>query len=184
MTPPPSRAPVSMQITLTPSDLQEVRHFLPHQLRIWAGQVDEVLLLVDVPPAKAGRDGAMGSLGELREVLEKQRRSHRHLDWRLVDYSPEARRQVELTFYGGRSVPDMASPVWTFWALARACGRFTRASGRPGSSAPFPDSSDSWRRRRSTNHSAGVRSHQPDVALGRVGLRRLDPRLSGKWHAA
>jgi hypothetical protein len=106
MTPPPSRAPVSMQITLTPADLQEVRHFLPHQLRIWAGQVDEVLLLVDVPPAKAERDGARGSLGELREFLEDQRRSHRHLDWRLVDYSPEAKRQVEQMFYGGRRVPD------------------------------------------------------------------------------
>jgi hypothetical protein len=102
---PRARAPVSLQLTLTPSDLEEVRFLLPHQLRIWGGQVDEVLCLVDVPPWKQGREETTRSLGEVGEFLEDQRRTHPHLRWGQVDYSAEAVRRVETTFYGGHSVP-------------------------------------------------------------------------------
>ena len=43
-------APISMQITLTPSDLVEARVLLPHQIRVWGNQVDDILVLVDLPP--------------------------------------------------------------------------------------------------------------------------------------
>jgi hypothetical protein len=102
---PPARRPVSLQLTLTPSDLDEVRHLLPHQLRTWGGQVDEVLCLVDVPPWKQGREDTAQSLEEVGAFLENQRRTHPHLRWSQVDYSAEAVRRVETTFYGGRPVP-------------------------------------------------------------------------------
>jgi hypothetical protein len=37
----------TLQISLAPSDLPHARVLLAHQLRTWAGQVEEVLLTVD-----------------------------------------------------------------------------------------------------------------------------------------
>src|ERR671922_3024328 len=39
---------VTLQISLAPTDLPHATHILPHQLRQWAGQVDEILLIVDL----------------------------------------------------------------------------------------------------------------------------------------
>jgi hypothetical protein len=94
-----------MQITLIPSDLEEARHLLPHQLRTWAAQVDEILCLVDVPPERLKQEETRSALAELGEFLDQQRLLHPQLAWRLVDYSPEAVAAVEATFYGGRPVP-------------------------------------------------------------------------------
>lgn len=118
--PPAPRPPVSMQVTLTPSDLDEVRHLLPHQLRVLGSQVDEVLCLVDLPPWKAGGQGLDRQMGELAEFFEEQRLAHPHLSWRTVDYSPAAMRQVADTFYGGRDVPvqDYRNrPIYTYLYL-------------------------------------------------------------------
>lgn len=102
---PRPRRPVTMQISFTPSDLQEARDLLPHQLRTWGNQVDEILCMVDVPPARAGHNGSKGSVEAMGEFLEAQRGSFPHLTWRLVDYSDEAVSQVRDKFYGGRKVP-------------------------------------------------------------------------------
>ena len=42
-----ARMPVSVQISLAPSDLPHAGAILPHQLRTFAGQAGEVLLTVD-----------------------------------------------------------------------------------------------------------------------------------------
>lgn len=118
----PVRSPVSMQITLTPADLEEVRHFLPHQLRVWGAQVDEVLCLVDDPP-QPERERPRRPLDQLGQFLDEQRRTHPRLHWQLVDYSPEAIRRVETTFYGGRRVPlhDCRSrPIYAYLHLLLA----------------------------------------------------------------
>ena len=99
----PPRPPVSLQIALTPADLPDVRLLLPHQLRVWGGQVDEILCLVDVPPAQ-GED-AHARLAAVSDFLGEQRRAYPHLTWKLVDYSPEAVRRVEQEFYGGQPIP-------------------------------------------------------------------------------
>jgi len=115
--------PVSMQIMLTPSDYADVRHLLPHQLRVWGGQVDEILCLVDVPPTADSAAGDLRALGPLQELFEEQRRVCPHLAWRLVDYSPAAVRQVETTFYGGRPVPRYdfrGRPIYAYLHLLLA----------------------------------------------------------------
>jgi hypothetical protein len=94
-----------MQVTLTPADLEEVRYLLPHQLRVWGEQVDDVLCLVDLPPWAPYDGDTERRLGELEEFFGQQRLAHPHLSWRMVDYSPAAMRQVADTFYGGRRVP-------------------------------------------------------------------------------
>jgi hypothetical protein len=118
---PHSRRPVSLQIALTPADLPDVRLLLPHQLRVWGGQVDEILCLVDVPPRLAASDPAR--LETVSEFLEGWRHSSPHLTWRLVDYSPETVRRVEQVFYGGQKVPihDYRNrPIYTYLYLLLA----------------------------------------------------------------
>ena len=112
-----------MQVIMTPADLPDVRLLLPHQLRTWGAQVDEVLCLVDVPP-RSERDGrARPSVEDVWQYLEDQRRIYPHLAWRQVDYSPEAVRRVEQTFCGGRRVPiqDYRSrPIYAYLHLLLA----------------------------------------------------------------
>jgi hypothetical protein len=101
--PPPS--PVTFQISLTPEDLGEARHLLPHQLRQWAGQVAEVLCTVDLPPQRTRASGTHDPLGGLGEFLGEQMLLHPHLRWMEVDYSSNALRRVADALYQGRRVP-------------------------------------------------------------------------------
>ena len=41
-------AGITLQVNLAPSDLPHAIHTIPHQLRRWRAQVDEVLLTVDL----------------------------------------------------------------------------------------------------------------------------------------
>jgi hypothetical protein len=49
----------TLQINLTPTDLLHLIHILPHQLRQFGGQVDEMLLTVDLHQSR-GRFGTDG----------------------------------------------------------------------------------------------------------------------------
>ena len=98
-------APISMQITLTPSDLPEARVLLPHQIRVWGNQVDDILVLVDLPPWRTRDAAAVRAQHELAGFLDQQRALHPQLDWKLMDYSREAIAGVQETFYGGHRVP-------------------------------------------------------------------------------
>ena len=46
----PGTEPITLQVSLAPPDLRLARETLPHQLRCWAGQVDEVLFTVGSKP--------------------------------------------------------------------------------------------------------------------------------------
>jgi len=63
---------VTLQISLAPTDFPHARYVLPHQLRQWAGQVDDVLLVVDVYRSR-GRfgDGWHERLPRLRRLIAK-----------------------------------------------------------------------------------------------------------------
>ena len=68
-------SPISMQITLTPSDLTEARLLLPHQIRVWGNQVDDILVLVDLPPWRTRDAAAVQAQQELAGFLDRQRAS-------------------------------------------------------------------------------------------------------------
>ena len=70
-------SPISMQITLTPSDLTEARLLLPHQIRVWGNQVDDILVLVDLPPWRTRDAAAVQAQQELAGFLDRQRVLHR-----------------------------------------------------------------------------------------------------------
>jgi hypothetical protein len=103
---PQSRAlmpPVTLQISLAPSDHRLAREILPHQIRIWRGQVAEILLTIDLHRSagrfaddwEAGRDKilAVARNVEGARIVE-------------VDYAAPAAAAVGREFFGGRTVPD------------------------------------------------------------------------------
>jgi hypothetical protein len=96
--------PVSLQINFAHSDLEEAVHVLPHQLRCWAGQVGEVVCVVDrAPPDPSGE--AFLRLARLREFLASFQAAYPHLRVTDVDYSEGAVRQISRMFYRGGQVP-------------------------------------------------------------------------------
>ncbi|MBL9216329.1 MAG: hypothetical protein JNG83_12700 [Opitutaceae bacterium] len=117
MTPPP----VTLQISLAPSDLRHASVLLPHQVRAWAGQVAEVLLTIDFhrsagrfaagwEEGKAGITALAASIPGARVVP--------------VDYAPAARARVGAAFFGGAPVPTKdfrGGPFYSyFFGLAAA----------------------------------------------------------------
>lgn len=98
--------PVTLQISLAPTDLPHARHILPHQLRQWAGQVDEVLLVVDLHQS-LGRfsEGWKERLPGMRLLIEACCNQYPHARTVEVDYSPETAKRLGALFFGGKRVP-------------------------------------------------------------------------------
>ncbi|HWZ59381.1 MAG TPA: hypothetical protein VNW46_10440 [Gemmatimonadaceae bacterium] len=98
---------VTLQISLAPTDYPHARHILPHQLRQWATQVDEILLVVDLHRSRSGRFAA--AWAERRPLLEQLVRDacaqYPHARTVDVDYAPAAAARVAATFFGGHRVP-------------------------------------------------------------------------------
>lgn len=115
-TPPP---PVTLNVTLTPGDWRHAEHVLPHQLRQWAGQVDEVQLVLNDPStAPGGGAPDAGQRRKIETVLEEASSAWPHVHVREVDYSPAARAETADCFYGGQPVPLQnhdGGPFYSYW---------------------------------------------------------------------
>jgi hypothetical protein len=99
--------PVTFQVSLAPTDYPHARHILPHQLRQWARQVDEVLCVVDLHRSH-GRFGSNWDANrpKLIELIAQCCADHEHARMAEVDYSENVRRQVSEEFFGGKRVPE------------------------------------------------------------------------------
>jgi len=118
-----SPAAVTLQVSLSPIDYPFARLILPHQLRQWAGQVADVLLVTDTHKVKMGRfaegwEKHRGPLADLTAGLSAQYPNVRAVD---VDFGPEATKRVSDRYFGGRPVPPKdlrGTPVYPYyWAL-------------------------------------------------------------------
>lgn len=101
----PSRLPPvgkALQINLHPFDAPHAIYTLPHQLRVWGGQVDRILLTVDTRQVGAGRykgNGFEQSRKRLFDMLDEMKVKHPHLHVDEVDYGETARKAVADTFF-------------------------------------------------------------------------------------
>jgi hypothetical protein len=95
--------PATFQINVAPPDLRHARLVLPHQLRVWAGQVDEVLLTYDVVAPARGRfaDTWTEHRAEMDAFLAELAATHANVRIGEVDVSPAARRAVAERFLDG-----------------------------------------------------------------------------------
>jgi hypothetical protein len=97
---------VTLQITLAPTDLPHAKHILPHQLRQWAAQVDEVLLIIDTH--KSHGRFALGweeRLPKLQRLVEGYISKYSNVRCLEVDYSTDTIADVSSMFLGGRKMP-------------------------------------------------------------------------------
>ncbi|MCI2238421.1 hypothetical protein MO973_17710 [Paenibacillus sp. TRM 82003] len=101
-----TRQPVTLEITVSPTDWRHAVHVLPHQLRQLAGQVEAVQFTLNRQQSR-GRwgDAAARGAAELEELLRELCERHPHARVREVDTSPAVRREVGERFFGGRPVP-------------------------------------------------------------------------------
>ena len=98
--------PVTLQISLAPTDLRRTIHIVPHQLRQWGDQVDEILLTVDLHRSRGKfAEGWEERLPGLRELIEECCAAYSHARSIDVDYGSEARQAVASRFFGGKPAP-------------------------------------------------------------------------------
>jgi hypothetical protein len=102
----PMPMPVTLQVSLAPTDLRTARHVVPHQLRQWAAQVDEILFTVDLhrspsSPVEPWRRQLPG----LRRLIEEWCAMYPHARWAEVDYRPGTMTEIAAAFFGGQPVP-------------------------------------------------------------------------------
>jgi hypothetical protein len=98
--------PVTLQISLAPTDLPTAVHTVPHQLRQWGDQVDEILLTVDLHRSRGKfAEGWEERLPGLRELIRDCCAQYPHARSVDVDYGSEAEKAVAAAFFGGRPVP-------------------------------------------------------------------------------
>jgi hypothetical protein len=100
-------AGVTLQISLAPTDLPHARYIVPHQLRVWAGQVDEILLTLDLHRSRGRFSSAWAErLPGMRRLLADLCAEYPQARVSEVDYSENARRQLAEAFFGGARVPE------------------------------------------------------------------------------
>lgn len=107
---------VTLQISVAPGDLPHAREILPHQLRQWAGQVDEVLFVLDL-----GQSGERHR--EIEELLAELCRGQSHASTTVVDYSPAAVLDVRDRFFQGRPVPFAIAMARSSMPTSTGCSR-------------------------------------------------------------
>jgi len=115
-----SRPPVTLQISLAPSDHRLAVHLLPHQVRTWAGQVDEILLTVDLHRS-SGRFGDEWEAG--RDRILALANSIPNARVLAVDDSAAAEAEVSREFFGGRRIPrkdHRGGPYYSYFFALRA----------------------------------------------------------------
>jgi hypothetical protein len=121
-------AGATLQISLAPSDLDHVHEVLPHQLRVWAGQVDEILCVLDLKRSWGRFGQGRGGEVALREAVDSACAAYPHARSVVVDYGRRSRRHLARAFFGRRSIPAKdfrGGPFYSyFFALGAASHDF------------------------------------------------------------
>ena len=100
------KTPVSLQINLAPGDYRHAKFMLPHQLKILATQVDEIILTVDTQPGKGRFAEGWNEYKELLDTfLQDEISSAYKVKIIPVDYSPAIKTKVAQYFFGTNDMP-------------------------------------------------------------------------------
>lgn len=180
-------APVTLQISLAPSDYAHARHLLAHQVGVWRGQVSEILLTLDLLPSP-GRFSDRWEQGVTKiGPLARKIPGARVLE---VDYSPAAQQAVAGEFFGGRTpVPKKdfrGGPFYSyFFGLHAATHDYVLHAD---SDMFFGGLSPTWIEEAIADQAADPRVlfsaplPGPPAPEGRLRTQRAEP-VSGRAHA-
>jgi hypothetical protein len=100
-------ARASLQINFAPPDALYAETVLPHQLRVWADQVSEIVFTLDLQRSRSAQFGTDWDdhVEAIQKILKRACERHPHARIGEVDYSPKARGAVADAFFGGREAP-------------------------------------------------------------------------------
>ncbi len=114
--------PVTLQINVAPTDLPHALHTLPHQLRCFAGQVQEILFTYDLHRTERGGRFAEGweeRRGPMGELLARLCAEHPSARIAEVDYSPARMSELAAELFGpGSQMPvkdTKGAPVYPYF---------------------------------------------------------------------
>ena len=96
----------TLQINLAPTDLPHLIHVLPHQIRQFGGQVDEILLTLDLHQSR-GRFGTAWKerLPDFLSFVQEQAAAHPKIRIHEVDYSRDVVATVSEQYFGRELIP-------------------------------------------------------------------------------
>ncbi|HEY5044422.1 MAG TPA: hypothetical protein VII53_01035 [Solirubrobacteraceae bacterium] len=112
---------VTLQINVAPTDFLHARETLPHQLRQWAGQVQEVIFSFDLHRTERGGRFAEGweeRRGPMQELLDELCGQYPNARVVPVDYGEMTAREIALVFTGGSPVPakdTKGAPIYPYF---------------------------------------------------------------------
>ena len=94
---------VTLKISLSPRDHQYIKYLLPHQLKTWHSQVNEVLIVFDLH----GYDTAEyhDIIKHIEGFVHSLKKEYPAISLIKVDYSAEARKAVSAAYFGSKRVP-------------------------------------------------------------------------------
>jgi hypothetical protein len=154
----------ALQINMHPFDAAHAALTLPHQLRVWSGQVDRILLSVDTGQVGAGRYKGQGfddAKRRLFGMLDEMQANYPHLHVDVADYGDAARKLVTDTFFSRSADPYPAKafdggPFHVyFYGIARANARYVL---HMDSDMLFGGGSQTW-----FDEAIGVMKENPDA---------------------
>lgn len=111
--------PITLQISLSPSDFKHVVHLLPHQLKVFENQVDEVLLTYDTHKSK-GRFALNWEENNKKMWVFLEDFANQHSKIRLlkIDYSVSKIKEIAEKYFDRKSIPAKdwrGGPFYTYF---------------------------------------------------------------------
>ena len=110
----------SLQVNVAPPDLPHARHTLPHQMRVWSAQVDEIVFTYDTTRPSRGRFAATWEQHRpgMDALLAALCAEHPHARIAEVDPSPATVAAVARAFLAADHVPAKDSrggPMYSYF---------------------------------------------------------------------
>ncbi len=155
-------SPVTLQISVAPTDLPHAVHTLPHQLRQWGDQVQEIVFTFDLHRTTHG--GRFGEGWEerrapMQQLLEDLCDEYPHARVVSVDYEPDVVREIAHEVTGDSVLPPKdtkGAPFYPYFYGLRVARNDLVL--HLDSDLMFGGSSQSW-----TAEACAVLADNPDV---------------------
>lgn len=105
---------VSLKISISPRDFRFIKYLLPHQLKVWNAQVDEILIVFD----HHGYDSEAYThlILQINSLIDELKLQYEKLRLLLVDYSEKAKKEISSAYFNNKKVPEKTHRYGPYYA--------------------------------------------------------------------
>ncbi|MFD2873466.1 hypothetical protein ACFS5N_13355 [Mucilaginibacter ximonensis] len=108
------REKVTLRVSLSPRDARFLPYLLPHQLKMWHDQVDEVLLVYDRHGYES--DAYDKDTAKVIALISQNLSHYPKIRLLEVDYSPAAKKEISAAYFNNKRVPDKTHRYGPFYS--------------------------------------------------------------------